>query len=247
MSLYAVHLVFCYSTGWLHWEQRKGEWKWVGKGKTRVQCGRQEHHFKTSNSNKKLVANQYTSKSKKMSGFLIFLLIFSKVQNRIQLFLWERRKLWGQWTPHLHKLHQTDDTNAPDKGKAQMCFVNGTFQPFNSSPSSFYAPTKCEMMRFFVHSHSCKTLKRWATDWWSAPANMLRHEDDGQFWFCFAGFTARSKCNSSQQVLKHRFGSASEQPPVITQRISSQEEGRGFLALHSLSCVCPPCCAGLKL
>lgn len=57
---------------------------------------------------------------------------------------------------------------------------------------------------------------------------MLRHKDDSQFYFCFAGFTTHPTFNSSQQVLKHRFRDASGQLPVITQRIHSQEEGRGF-------------------
>lgn len=57
---------------------------------------------------------------------------------------------------------------------------------------------------------------------------MLRHKDDGRFYFCFAGFTTHSAFISSQQVLKHRFRSASEQLPVLTLRIHSQVEGRGF-------------------
>lgn len=91
--------------------------------------------------------------------------------------------------------------------------------------------------------------------WWvradkagqTASANMLRHKDDSQFYFCFAGFTPHSTFNSRQQVLKHWFRYASDQLSVITWWFRRQREGWGFLAFHSLSCVCPPRRTGLKL
>lgn len=137
----------------------------------------------------------------------------------------------AQIAPDRH--HEHIQREKPHQGLCNGDIVLSWWHISNLHRTAFhFSPFSCLYKMWndvvFVRSRWCKTLKPWVrTDKAHQPICCVI-KMMASFYFCFAGFTTHPTFNSSQQVLKHRFRDASEQLPVITQRIHSQEEGRGF-------------------